>query len=134
MGRRRLPALLVLVAGLVLGAGPGAQGAVPSTLAPRHAPPTASTGHATPAAHTVAPDRSAAIASRPPRPPDDAVSRAGRASASSNFLRDAAALPSLALLAVALAAFLVRRRRRTRPGNRYRSPLLARGPPRLLAS
>ena len=49
------------------------------------------------------------------------------------WLRDAAVLPVVALLAVALVAFVGRQRRRSRPPSWHRSLLFARGPPLLLA-
>lgn len=138
MGRRRLPALFALVAGLLLGAGAGAQGVVASGVPTAHPAVAAHssggarprvdgavTGHVDPAGT----DTFVPVA---PRPPSSAIVRSGHAGPSGGSLREAVVLPVLALLAVALAAFVVRQRRRGRPPGWHRSTLLGRGPPLLL--
>jgi hypothetical protein len=140
MGRRRLPALLALVAGLLLGAGPGAQGVVASALhqAGVHSAQATGTPHAAGdqagargTGRGSAPD--AAVVPATPHPVAGAALRAGSSSLAGNHLREVVVVSNLALLAVALAAFLVRQRRRSRAPAWHRATLFARGPPLLLA-
>lgn len=147
MGRRRLPALLALVAGLLLGAGAGAQGVVAYGL---HADAvTAAAGTTTGAAGTAgradapapgsgavrATGHDAVVLAATPRPTTTAVHRADRSGpAGRSLLRDAVFLLAVALLAIALAAFVGRQRRRSRPATWHRAALLGRGPPLLLAA
>jgi hypothetical protein len=140
MGRRRLPALLALVAGLLLGAGTGAQGVVTSALHPggaAHSARSAEPGRGSQpgSVHGAIRDSTSPDALVPPapRPVTGAALRVGRGGPAGGHSRDAAVLPILALLAAALAAFLVRQHRRSRPPGWLRSPFVPRGPPLLLA-
>lgn len=150
MGRRRLPALLALVAGLLLGAGAGAQGVVAYGLHADAVTASAGTtsGAAGPAgtagrADAPAPGAGAVRATGHdafvhaaiPRPTATTVHRADRSGpAGRSLLRDAVFLLAVALLAIALAAFVGRQRRRSRPATWHRAALLGRGPPLLLAA
>jgi hypothetical protein len=144
MGRRRLPALLALVAGLLLGAGTGAQGAVASALHPGGAAPAVQAGQAgrtgvrgtvPRSVHGTIQDstNNGAFVAPSPHPVTGAMLRAGRGGPAGGHSRDAVVLSILALLAAALAAFLVRQRRRSRPPGWLCSSLVPRGPPLLLA-
>ena len=134
MGRRRLPALLALVAGLLLGAGAGAQGVVAYGLhgnaavaAPRADAGSSATARAT--------GHDAFVLAATPRPTTTAVHRADRSGpAGRSLLRDAAFLLAVALLAIAFAAFVGRQRRRSRPPTWHRAALFGRGPPLLVAA
>jgi hypothetical protein len=133
MGRRRLPALLALVAGLLLGAGAGAQGVVAYGLHgdAARSPAAVASGPG----ELRASGHDAFVLATTPRPTTTAVHRADRSGpAGRSLLRDAAFLLAVALLAIALAAFVGRQRRRSRPPTWYRAALLGRGPPLLLAA
>jgi hypothetical protein len=136
MGRRRLPALLALVAGLLLGAGTGAQGVVASALHQGDVAHSVQAGQAGRAGvRGTIQDRTNPGAFVPPAPHSitGAMLRAGHGGPAGGHTRDAVALSILALLAAALAAFLVRQRRRSRPPGWLCSSLVPRGPPLLLA-
>jgi hypothetical protein len=128
MGRRRLPALLALVTALLLGAcgvvvfglGPGA----PSTTAP-----TSVSGAVRATEHDTFVLAGALRAGSTAVHPADRLGRAG-----GGLLRDAVLLPTIALLAIALAAFVGRQRRRSRPPTWHRAALFGRGPPLFVAA
>jgi len=134
MGRRRLPALLALVAGLLLGAGAGAPGVVAYGLHGISAgAPTSATAAGSGTVRASGHD--AVVLASTPRPAGTAVHRADRPGPAGRGLpRGGALAAALALLAVALAAFVGRQRRRSRPPTWHRATLLGRGPPLLLAS